>query len=314
MTSFAESLFGGQRADAAPEKDLLSSLANITLPVSDRARRHLVRVYRLLAVTIACAALGCLAHLRYGIGGGLTHLLSVGLSIAIAATSFSNAPPTSTWLKGVENSHVLLAAFGVCTGASVGPLVQVALFVDPSLILTALLLTANTFVCFSLTALWIPRRSLMALSGFLSSSLTFLFWLSLLSMFYPTVFAHSLQLYLGLAVFCGYITVDTQQIIDRADQSYGRAPSVTLDAMKMFTNLVAIFVRILIILIQEQWQAAGEEREQKEDQHGETLIVYFVAVSELEGEGRSVRQCLFKELSELCARVLWLMTRCVIHM
>ena len=269
MTSFAEAMFGGRRADAAPEKDLFSSLANITLPVSDRARRHLVRVYRLLAVTIACAALGCLAHLRYNIGGGLTHLLSVGLSIAIAATSFSDTPPTSSWLKGVENSHVLLAAFGFCTGASVGPLVQVALFIDPSLILTALLLTANCFVCFSLTALYVPRRSLMALSGFLSSSMSFLFWVSLLSMFYPTVWAFKLQLYLGLAVFCGYITIDTQQIIDRAEQSYGRAPSITHDAMKMFTNLAAIFVRILLRLLAAS-QDGHKERSRIERQRSDS--------------------------------------------
>ena len=263
MTSFAHSFFSGQLSNAAPEKDVLSSLANITLPVSDRARRHLVRVYRLLAVTIACAAVGCLAHLRYNIGGGLTHLLSIGLSIAIAATSFSDAPPTSTWLKGVENSHVLLAAFGFTTGASIGPLVQVALFVDPSLILTALLLTANTFVCFSLTSLWLPRRSLMALAGFLSSSLTFLFWLSLVSMFFPNVWAFKLQLYLGLAVFCGYIVVDTQQIIERADQSYGRSPSITQDALRLFTNLVNVFVRILIILIQNSSKQDKNENRRK---------------------------------------------------
>ena len=263
MTSFAQSFFGGQPSDAVPEKDLFSSLANITLPVSDRARRHLVRVYRLLAITIAVAAVGCLAHLRYNIGGNLTHLLSFGLAVAIASTSFSDAPPASTWLKGVENSHVLLAAFGFCQGASTGPLVQLALYVDPSLLLTALLLTANTFVCFSLTALFVPRRSLMALAGFLSSSLTFLFWLSLLSMFFPTVWAFKLQLYLGLAVFCGYVVVDTQQIIDRADQSYGRAPSVTQDAMRLFTNLIAIFVRILIILIQNSGKQQQEKNENR---------------------------------------------------
>jgi len=262
MTSYAQAIFG-QRADAAPEKDLLPSLANFTLPISDRARRHLVRVYRLLAITIACAAVGCLTHLRYQIGGGLTQLASIGLAIAIAATSFSDAPASSSWLKGIENSHVLLAAFGFCQGASIGPLVQVALYIDPSLILTALLLTANTFVCFSLTSMFIPRRSLMALAGFLSSSLTFLFWLSLLSMFFPTVWAFKLQLYLGLAVFCGYIVVDTQQIIDRAEQSYGRAPSVTHDAMRLFTNLIAIFVRILIILIQNSAKKEGEKNENR---------------------------------------------------
>ena len=267
-SSFAQSVFGGQRVDAAPEKDLLSSLANFTLPVSTRARTHLVRVYRLLAVTVACAAIGCLAHLRYSVGGAITHFLSVGLAVAIAATSFSDSPPTSSWLKGIENSHVLLAAFGFCQGASIGPLVQMALYVDPSLILTALLLTANTFVCFSLTALFVPRRSLMALAGFLSSSLTFLFWLSLLSMFYPTVWAFKLQLYLGLAVFCGYVVVDTQQIIDRADQSYGRAPSVTQDAMRLFTNLIAIFVRILIILIQN---SGKKEEEQQRRKKGNTV-------------------------------------------
>ena len=72
------------------------------------------------------------------------------------------------------------------------------------------------------------------------------------------IFVASWCRYVGLAVFCGYIVCDTQSIIDRADQSYGQAPSVTHDAMRLFTNLVAIFVRILIILIQN----SGKKDEQ----------------------------------------------------
>ena len=258
FTSFA---YGNPSMPAAPEKDLLYHLSNLTLPISPRARAHLTKVYSTLALTIAFAAVGCLAHLRYHVGGTLTHVLSFVLIMAISATSMSSSQPSaSSWVKGVPNALLLLCALGFCQGASLGPLVQMAVYVDPSLVLTAFVLTANVFVCFSLTALFIPRRSQLALASVLSSSLSFLLCLSLLSLVFPTVWAYKVQLYLGLLVFCGYIIIDTQAILDAAES--GRADYIR-DALKLCMDVVAVFVRLLVILIENAAKKDEGERRKR---------------------------------------------------
>jgi FtsH-binding integral membrane protein len=251
---------------SAPEKDLFSHLSNFTLPISTRARQHLTKVYSTLLLTITCAALGSFFHLHYHIGGTLTHLLSFILLMSIGATSVAHPSPSSSqYIKGLPNSLLLLAAYGFCQGASLGPLIEMAVYIDPSLIITAFVLTANIFFCFTLTSLFIPRRSLMALASLLSSSLTFLVCLSLLSIFFPTVWAYKVQLYLGLVTFCGYIIVDTQSIIDGAEK--GGADYVK-DGLRLFTNVVAIFVRLLIVLME---QAAKGERDGDRKKRGATV-------------------------------------------
>lgn len=58
----------------------------------------------------------------------------------------------------------------------------------------------------------------------------------------------SWQVYFGLLVFVGYIIFDTQDIIEKAhlgDLDYVK------HALTLFTDFVAVFVRILIIMVSD---------------------------------------------------------------
>jgi FtsH-binding integral membrane protein len=228
---------------------LLHSFSNFHLPLQAKAQRHLFHVYLLLSLTALCSALGAVAHLYYHLGGMLSHLASFALLMALASTSGSSS---SNFSSKFSDRQALLLAFGFVQGLSMGPLIEMAINVEPSLVLTAFALTANIFACLSLSALYLPRRASFALGSILSSCLSGLFWLGLLSLFAPTQLAYRVQLYLGLVVFSGYLVLDSQLMIDRAERGQSDKASQVDDALKLFQDLAAIFVRVLILLVNSQ--------------------------------------------------------------
>ena len=50
---------------------------------SKDVQNHLTRVYGLLAVTLACAAVGSFVHILYNVGGFLTLFGAIGLILAL---------------------------------------------------------------------------------------------------------------------------------------------------------------------------------------------------------------------------------------
>jgi FtsH-binding integral membrane protein len=104
----------------------------------------------------------------------------------------------------------VIGGFGFLQGLSLGPLINHTVHVDPSILVTAFLATTTIFACFTGAALLAKRRSYLYLGGILSSALSALFLLSVLSLFTSNPFVRSVQLYLGLFMFCGYILFDTQ--------------------------------------------------------------------------------------------------------
>merc|ERR1712232_319789 len=77
-----------------------------------------------------------------------------------------------------------LLGFGLLQGLSLGPLIQHAVDVDPSLVFTAFCATTVVFVAFSLTALYAQRRSWLFLGGMLSSALGLMLMMSLMNIFF----------------------------------------------------------------------------------------------------------------------------------
>ncbi|XP_076881265.1 bax inhibitor 1-like isoform X1 [Bidens hawaiensis] len=153
----------------------------------------------------------------------------------------------------------LLMASALFQGASIGPLIDLAIDFDPSILVSAFVGTAIAFACFSGAAMLARRREYLYLGGLLSSGLSILFWLHFASsIFGGSMAMFQFELYFGLLVFVGYMVFDTQQIIEKAhlgDLDYVK------HALTLFTDFIAVFVRILIIMLKNS--AQKEEKKKK---------------------------------------------------
>jgi len=91
--------------------------------------------------------------------------------------------------------------------------------------------------------------------------LFYMFLLSLVQYFVRSTLINNINLYLGLFMFCGYILYDTQLIIEKADRG---STDFVWDALELFIDFVAIFVRVLIILLQNSGSKDKKKKQEKE--------------------------------------------------
>jgi len=214
-------------------------------------KSHLSQVYATLCAALAVSAAGVYIDLSYQVGGVLTYLGAMFSVLWLGVT-----PPK----KNNQTSRTaVLCAAAFCQGCSIGQLVGAVISINPYIILNAFLATTACFACFSLAALVSRRRSFLYLGGLLSSAISILMLARLASMFGIGI-THSMELYLGLAVFMGYIIFDTQVIVEKAIS--GNKDRVA-DALALFTDFVAIFVRLVIILAQQQRVDRRKQEEQR---------------------------------------------------
>ena len=212
---------------------------NLEAPV----RSHLKNVYATLTLAGAAAAAGGYVHMYSSLmGAGL--LTGIG---AIASLLYLAATPHQG--KNVPVRLALLGVFALLSGCNLGPLLDMAFYVDPSLVMQALLDTSIVFACFSLAALYAPRGHYLYLGATLMSVLSTLFWLSLANIFFGSRLIFQVNLYIVLAVMCGFIVFDTQNICEKArrgDKDY------IMHAAELFIDFIAVFRRLLIILTDKE--------------------------------------------------------------
>jgi len=205
--------------------------------ISQRTQQHLSHVYATLAMAVATCVGGVAIDLRFHFGGILSTIGMLMLAITLAIDQDKT---------NFQKRLTILAGYGFLQGLSMGPLMELALHVDPAIIVTALIGTVTIFVCFSLAAITSPRRSYFFLGGMISSALSFLCVLSLISLFWRPMFIYTFHLYAGLAIFSAYIIYDTQMIIEKSEAG---SQDVVGHALELFIDLAAIFIRLVIILL-----------------------------------------------------------------
>ncbi len=79
---------------------------------------------------------------------------------------------TTIWLFTIEfnartqmKCFALLSATALFTGIYLSPLINLAIQVDPQIVMTAFLLTTMIFLCFTLSALYTQKRTYLYLGG-----------------------------------------------------------------------------------------------------------------------------------------------------
>jgi len=173
-------------------------------------------------------------------------LLGLGLGLGLYATP-DNGKNRLTRLG-------LLLGFGFFSGLGTGPLLDMAIRINPSLIPNAFLLSSIVFACFSGAALFAPDGSYLYLGGTLLSGLSTLFWLGFLNLFFQSTLIFQIYLWGGILLFCGFIMWDTQMIIEKRRRGDKDFIAHSLD---LFIDFMQVFRKVLVLLMQKEKQ---EER------------------------------------------------------
>eukprot|EP01135_Chromosphaera_perkinsii_P004152 Nk52_evm59s270 gene=Nk52_evmTU59s270 len=238
---------------ASHEHHNFSVLKNMT-DLTPEIQNHLKNVYASLAIALFCASAGAYVHVYTNIlqGGGFLGLLAtIGCLVMVMMTP--NTPETSTL------RFAYFCGFGFFKGLSIGPLLDVVLMIDPSIIPTAFMGTCLIFASFTISALTSQRRSYLFLGGILYSAISLFFWLSLFNIFIGSTGLFTFQLYGGLMMMSAFVLYDTQLIVEKA--SLGQKDYLW-HSVELFIDFVGIFVRLLIILAQN---SQGGNRKKKDN-------------------------------------------------
>lgn len=217
-----------------------------------RVRTHLKNVYATLTMSVMTAAVGAYVHLFTELlrgGGILFSLLGAGLALGLFYTPDNG--------KNRLSRLAMLLGFAFLTGLGMGPLLEMAIMINPSIVPSALLLTSVVFAGFSGAALFAPDGKYLYLGGSLISGLSTLMCLGLINIFFRSQLLFQAHIYIGLAVFCGFIMFDTQVIIEKARRGDKDFIAHSLD---LFIDFIQIFRKVLILLMQKE---QGKEQKKK---------------------------------------------------
>ncbi|GLU05516.1 hypothetical protein SLE2022_226130 [Rubroshorea leprosula] len=219
--------------------------------ISPVVQAHLKKVYLTLCCALVASAAGAYLHILWNIGGLLTTFGCMG---SVVWLSF--VPPHQE-----QKRVALLLASAALQGASVGPLIELAIEIDPGVLVSAFVGTAVAFCCFSGAAMLARRREYLYLGGLLSSSLSMLLWLHVAcSIFGGSTALFKMEIYFGLLAFVGYVVFDTQDIIEKAHS--GDLDYVN-HALTLFIDFVGVFIRILVIMLKNSIEKNGDKKKKK---------------------------------------------------
>jgi Bax inhibitor 1 len=224
---------------------------------SPDVKKHLINVYLSLVACLIFTAFGVFTTLYFHLSLGSMMTFFASMAMVLWIQMDSNKTNLTKRLG-------MLCGFGFLQGLSLAPLISLAIQIDPTIILTAVLGTLTIFLCFSGAAMTSQRRSYLFLGGFLSSAASLLLVLSLVNIFYQSMNLYSIQLYGGLMMFSGYVIFDTQLILEKAESGSRDAIG---HALELFLDFIAILVRLIVILLKNAEKKNNDNNRRKNNNH-----------------------------------------------
>lgn len=215
-------------------------------------RQHLKNVYGCLSLSTVSAGVGAYVHMY-------TYLMQAGLLSTIGALGLIFAlicTPDNGKNRSLRLGYLL--GFSFLTGLGMGPLLEIAISVDPSIVVTALVGTTVVFVSFSLAAMFARQGQYLYLGGTLISMLNIMVLFSLANIFFRSQWIYQTHLYLGLFLMCGFIVYDTQLIIEKNRMGSKDYIAHSLD---LFLDFINVFRHLLVILTQKEQRNNKKRKE-----------------------------------------------------
>jgi FtsH-binding integral membrane protein len=212
-------------------------------------RQHLKNVYGCMSLSALTAAAGTYVHIYTQLQSGLLCTLgSLGLLMALLVTPDNG--------KNQKQRLAYLLGFAFLWGIGFGPVFQLVVSINPSIIITALLATTLIFVSFSIFSLLATRGSYLYLGGTLLSALNFLMLLSFANIFLGSTLLYEFDLYIGFFLLCGFVVYDTQLIVEK--NRMGSKDFIS-DALCLFVDFISLFRRLVVILTQKEQKSKRKE-------------------------------------------------------
>ncbi|KOC66099.1 putative Bax inhibitor 1 [Habropoda laboriosa] len=206
-------------------------------------RQHLKNVYGCLSMATVSASAGAYIHLFTELlqANLLTTLGTFGLLFALTST------PDNGKNQKLRLSYLL--GFAFMSGLGLGPLLQLVMSINPSIIVTALIGTTVVFVSFSISSLMAERGRWLYLGGTLMSLLNVMVLFSFVNLFLRWSFFYQAHLYVGLFLMCGFVIYDTQLIIEKYHMG---SKDFIMHSLDLFIDFIGIFRYLVIILTQKE--------------------------------------------------------------
>lgn len=224
-----------------------------TSKVDYSTQQHLKNVYGCLTVGMLAATAGAYLQLT----SAFFQSTMMMLMSSIGAFGFLIYVMSTKNQAGDGKRTAAFLGFTLCSGIGLGPLLEMALVINPSLIITAFMLTSLLFVSFTLAAIFAREGQWIYIGGSLMTMLSTLITLSLANLFFGSKLLFDVSLYLGLVIMCGFILYDTQLILEKVKQGDKDHVSHCID---LFIDFIGVFRRILIILQQREVEEKKKKR------------------------------------------------------